>query len=199
MDSLPKILRHVLFATAVCNIFLILAAIRVAFLPFILSLLLLGQTFSVLMMMHHRTWSFVPASFNPTEFMVGACWGVTVGGVVVALSLSGIYSYIPSSCEGQVDVMHRYSCDQLVRSSRSVWRWSTLVFWLNIASSALLAIGRHELSYYAEQQYESIGGSDDQFQQAQQQPPPQAQPPQQQQASQQSSQPFTIGNYSNIP
>ena len=190
MDTIPKVLNHVLVGMAICNFFLGISSWRVssfvAFAAFLLSfqnasviwLLLLvvfwkntntndptsaGRTMTILR-------PFLAAATVPTEFRIGLCLGISIGGTVLALFLSLAFRKIRMYClyaaaaddDGDEEEQDHAGCGDKTSSIGGVWWWSTLVFWLDMVTCILLAVGRQELcssSYQQHYQYESINDS----------------------------------------
>jgi hypothetical protein len=201
MDTIPKLLHHVLLLIAICDVFLFRVAWKISFLSFFVALLLGAQNACVFLILNNGKVSFSPRCLAPSEFIIGMALGITIGGTVLAFFLSAIFSKVPFKCESIEDITHRYSCEEQSGTANHVWWWSAVIFWLNMASCVLLAAGRNEISYNAQPQYESIDGAPmdamNNQQQHFQQQHHEAQQLQQQQ--QQPAQTTFVGDYSNIP
>ena len=104
MDSIPKILNHVLAFALFFDIMLFFSSFQVSFLPTLgfnttsLSLLLVCQTVVVwLILNNHR----VPvASFlAPTEFKVGLAFGLSVGAAILSFMVSHAFRNSSHLCD----------------------------------------------------------------------------------------------------
>jgi hypothetical protein len=189
LDTLPKVLNHTLIGLVCCNVFLLFNAMAISSITFFASFLLALQTSCVIVITNHSKFSsIVPRSFEPTEFMVGMCLGLCIGGVILSFFLSVTFRRAFAFCkyaeENYEESDHAHACPgSFMRRCWSLWWWSSLVFWLDLLTAVLIAAGRPELSLYGsntqQSQYQSIGGneSSDHFQQ---QPNHNHQQPQQQ-------------------
>jgi hypothetical protein len=154
MDTIPKVLNHALVTMAICNVFLVMASWSVSSLLFLAAVLLGFQNASVLLMINNGHLEFSPRFLAPTDFMVGVGLGISIGGTILSFFLSLIFGRVQAFCQsisGEED-----SCGKMGGSLTGVWWWSSLVFWLEVATCLLLAAGRHEISYLAQSQYQSI-------------------------------------------
>lgn len=163
LDTIPKVTKYVLLSMSISNFFLFINSMRATFVTFLAASLLASQTFFVIMVTHNNQISFAPRGMEPTEFMVGLCLGICIGGAILAWFVS-------------VTLVHHWS----------IWWWSSIICWSNILLTYLIAAGREDITQTQQQQYNSIdtqassytGQSPSSFQQVPQmeQPPP---PPQQ--------------------
>ena len=171
LDSIAKILNHVLALTLVFNVFLFFASWKVASLPSVganavlIAFLLCAQTAAVFLILNSG-WRIQRLSFlAPTDFLLGVALGITVGGTILAFVLSGTFRSV-SRCRNVVpsedggDSAYEDMCANRKMALTAIWFWSGLVFWLNCVSALLLAMGRYDLSAntssYVTQQYESL-------------------------------------------
>jgi hypothetical protein len=160
MDTIPKFLNHVCVVSAVCNTFLILNSWTVSILPFFAAFLLGFQNACVLLILNNGKLVFSPRFLAPTDFMVGVSLGISIGATILAFFLSLGFRKVHIYCQ-YVDDEH--ACGDKKAGMGGIWWWSTLVFWLNMVICLLLAAGRHEISYLAQNQYETIGNVDSGF------------------------------------
>jgi hypothetical protein len=195
VDTLPKLLHHVLLSIAICDVFLFLASWKISFITFFAAILLGAQNVCVLLILNNGKVSFSPRFLAPSDFIIGTALGITIGGTILAFFLSAIFSEGPFKCESIEDITHRYSCEERKGTANQVWWWSALMFWLNLTSCVLLAACRNEISYNAQPQYQSIDGAPMDAMNNQQQHFQQSHEAQQ---LQQPAQTF-VGDYSNIP
>jgi len=165
MDSLPKVLNHVLGLMTICNIFLFLSSWSISYIVFFASLLLNAQTVCVLLVVNNTgRLSFGPRFLSPNEFMVGVCLGISIGGAILALFLSAVFQKTRSLCSSIADdeYMHaELKTFQLCETRRSaiagVWFWSCALFWLDLIACVLIAAARRDIASLVNYQYQSIG------------------------------------------
>ena len=183
LDSIGKIINHVLAVTMVCDVFLFFSSWSVSLLPNIgfntvlISFLLCVQTICVLLIINNNRISAL-SFLSPTEFMIGVAFGITLGATALSLVLSGAFrrvsrcgheppnSRTPASAPNGTDTtssenafgdpVYQYICEQHAGAMAAVWFWSGLVFWFNFCTCLLLAVGRSELTQNSH--YEHIGG-----------------------------------------
>jgi hypothetical protein len=198
MDTLPKLLHHVILLIAICDVFLFLVSWKLSFLTFFVAILWGAQNACVFLILNNGKVSFSPRFLAPSDFIIGMALGITIGGTVLAFFLSAIFSKVPFKCESIEDITHRYSCEERSGTANHVWWWSTVIFWLNMTSCVLLAAGRNEISYNAQPQYQSIDGAPMDAMNNNQQQQQQFQHSHESQQLQQPAQTF-VGDYSNIP
>lgn len=163
LDSISKILNHILLIMAVLNMFLFFSSWNVSFLPNMgfsttfITLMLCFQNASVwIIINNHRISSF--SFMAATEFMVGVALGITIGATILAFVLYSNYRHISRCDPMKSDSTYEYLCSERKGSLTAVWFWSGLVFWLNFCSTLLIAIGRNELA--SSGQYEDLSMND---------------------------------------
>lgn len=211
LDTIAKILNHILILMFVFNAFLFFSSWNVSFLPtsaggginaVLVSFLLCCQNAVVWIVLNNHRISAFPF-FAPTEFMLGVTLGITVGAALLSFILSCAFRQL-SKCRTTTDHSDPnfdYLCTHAKGSASSIWFWGGLVFWLNFWSSLLLAVGRRELTTAVmSTQYEAIG-SDDPNNQFAQQPPLNYHNQQAASTSQQQnlSGPSFVGDYATVP
>ena len=173
LDSVSKILNHIVAVTVVCDIFLFLSSFSVSYLDHHLgfntvlcSFLLSAVSVTVLLIINNSRISALPV-LAPTEFMVGVATGITIGAAVLAAILSTTY-HTATECDkvtatgnqtSNNDPVLKDTCANHASSMTAIWFWAGLVAWLNVVASMLLVTCRHELSAHY-QQYETIGSAD---------------------------------------
>ena len=102
LDSIGKIVNHVLAIMLVCDVFLFFSSWSVSLLPnvgfntVLVSFLLCAQTVCVWLIVNNNRVSAL-SFLSPTEFMVGVALGMTIGAAVLALVLSSAYRHV-SKC-----------------------------------------------------------------------------------------------------
>jgi hypothetical protein len=173
LDSIGKILNHILLIMAVLNSFLFLNSWNVSFLPNIgfsttfVSLMLCFQNACVwIIINNHRISSF--SFMRATDFMVGVALGITMGGTVLAFVVSSNYRHVSRCDTMQQDPTFEYLCGNRKSSLVFVWFWSGLIFWLNFCSTLLIAIGREELAHSGQYEDVSMNDYEDHFRRFQQ-------------------------------
>jgi hypothetical protein len=99
VDTIAKLLNHLLCFMLMCDVLVFLASWNVSFLPglgfntVLLAFLLCAQTITVWLILHSNNNNnnnrFSALSFlAPTDFMVGIAFGITVGAAILAFVLS---------------------------------------------------------------------------------------------------------------
>lgn len=162
LDSMPKIINHLLYATLLFTFFLFLAswgAPNVGMNLVFISLILGVQTVSVFFTLNH---SPIPALqfLSPTTFMMGVALGTTIGSALLAFVISSAYRRL-SSCNFDgthsrsfhgnstiptSDPVLEYLCQKGTKSSSAIWFWSGLIFWCDSCVCLLIMMGQSELS-----------------------------------------------------
>jgi len=175
LDSVSKILNHILFLTVIVDVFLFLSSFSVSYLPnhmgfntVLCSFLLAAVSVLVLLIVNNSRISALSV-LAPTEFMVGVATGGTIGAAVLAGLLSSTYKTVTHCKElaadggaaagknnTHYDPVFTTACSN-TGSMTGIWFWAGLAAWLNVVAAMLLVTGRHELSEHY-QQYETIGG-----------------------------------------
>jgi hypothetical protein len=165
VDTIPKVMNHVLFLLTVSNFFLLIKSMSVSFMTFIVASLLALQTMVAVMILNNNQINLAPRSLEPTEFIVGLCLGICVGGGILAFFVSVSFSRAFSLCKYAAvhytpeDLQH--SCGNLTKNRLwSMWWWSSIIFWLDIFLAFLVAAGREEITHTQQQQYNSIDSSE---------------------------------------
>jgi len=181
LDSIGKILNHVLFLTVAVDVFLFLSSFAVSYLPnhlgfntVLCSFLLAAVSVTVLLIVNNSRISALSV-LAPTEFMVGVACGCTLGAAVLAALLSTSYKNVTHCSDLSASMQHDaknstaaalpYDPDFATACTNSssmtgIWFWAGLSAWLNAIATMLLATGRYQLSEHY-QQYETIGGVSD--------------------------------------
>ena len=158
MDTAPKFLTHTLLAMAMCNFFLISCSFSISFLTFLACLLLGVQCVSVLLVTTPFGQSVAPRLFAPTEFMLGVCLGITIGGTILSfflcLSFGRIHAYCAHHSEGPD------SCGWRTGSLNGIWWWSSCIFWLNFMSCVMLVLGHSDIATSSVPQYQNLDQED---------------------------------------
>lgn len=168
IDSIPKLLNHLVFASAICNLFLFIASFQAATLPnlgidtLLISFLLCFQNAFCWIVLNNGRLPHTFQALAPSEFIVGVVLGISVGGSILAFVLSLFFGRM-SKCVRIEVTAYEYVCEHK-SLMMSIWFWAGLVFWLNTGISILIAVGRDELIYLRHDNYETIGISMDEFQ-----------------------------------
>lgn len=175
LDSMLKIINHLLYATIIFNSFLFLVSLGAPNIGINLALisLVLGiQSVSVFFTLNH---SPIPALhfLSPTPFMVGLALGTTIGAAVLAFMISGAFRKL-SGCNFDGKDMHsqsvhgnstsptgdpvlEYLCQKGAASSSAVYFWSGLIFWCDSCVCLLIMMGQSEI---IQGQYHHLATSD---------------------------------------
>jgi hypothetical protein len=186
LDTMSKILNHVVLVTVICDVFLFLSSFSVAYLDHhlgfntVLCSFLLGACSVVVLLIVNNSRISALSILAPTEFMVGMAMGLCIGAAVLAAVLSSTYQ-IRTVCDKPgrpsgrnshnnnshtnnnpstqpYDSVLADTCANHASSMNAIWFWAGLVAWLNVVIALLLASGRHELSAHYQGRYESISG-----------------------------------------
>jgi hypothetical protein len=186
LDTMSKILNHVVLVTVICDVFLFLSSFSVAYLDHhlgfntVLCSFLLGACSVVVLLIVNNSRISALSILAPTEFMVGMAMGLCIGAAVLAAVLSSTYQTAtvcdkPGRSSGRnshtnnshininpstqpYDSVLADTCANHASSMNTIWFWAGLVAWLNVVIALLLASGRHELSLHYRGRYESIVG-----------------------------------------
>ena len=186
LDTLPKLIHHVLILLVVCNIILFLGSWKVVMVPDMgwntpwIAILLSCQTTCCWMIVHDTTatatttatttrWGFLRA-LRPTEFMIGTCFGLCVGASLLAQLLSNYFRNLGQCGDSIMGVpVHEYICGSPrdVAHLASISFWSGLIFWLELCLAILIAMAKNELvrvgsggSYY-HHPYDDLSAQED--------------------------------------
>jgi len=170
LNTLPKLLNHLLVMMGICDLFLFLSSWSISYLVFLASMFLNLQTACVAVVANNKgRMPFVPRFLSPNEFIVGVSLGITIGGTLLSMALFLVFGKTRKLCRGieqmdgsspQIAELHLGILDLCnYRSSavRAVWFWSFVLFWLQFATCILLAAARHDIASLANHQYNSIG------------------------------------------
>mmetsp|Transcript_5048 Transcript_5048/g.11243 ORF Transcript_5048/g.11243 Transcript_5048/m.11243 type:complete len:251 (+) Transcript_5048:154-906(+) len=168
LNTIHKVTNHILFCMAIANFFLFILSMRASFLTFLAASLLTFQTCLVTMVTNNDRISFAPQSLQPTEFMVGLCLGICVGGIILSFFLSAISGRLFSFCKDAEKIDTDDPKSSTIRMCVndplwSIWWFSSLICCSNILLSYFVAVGRNTISQRQQQQYSSIdnpSGSD---------------------------------------
>lgn len=160
LDSIGKILNHILMMMMACNIILFLNAWSVAFLPVlgfdtgVASFFLCLQNVVVWLILNNN--HIAALSFlSPTQLMIGLALGITIGGSILAFVVTIAFRHA-AKCETMASgTLLADACKERRGTIHSICFWSGLVFWLNFCTSLLLAVGSGDLARQGE--YENIG------------------------------------------
>lgn len=177
LDSVGKILNHLLFLTVIIEVFLFLSSFSVSYLPnhmgpntVLCSFLLAAVPVTSLLIVNNSRISALSV-LAPTEFMIGVATGLTIGAAVLSFILSSSYKTVRGHCSEATTTNHGNStasgatehdpdfaagCSNTT-SMTGIYFWAGLSAWLNVVTAMLFVTGRHELSEHY-QHYENIGG-----------------------------------------
>lgn len=158
MDTAPKFLTHALLAMAICNFFLIVCSLSISFLTFFACFLLSIQNVSIFLVTTPGGQSIAPRLFAPTEFMLGVCLGITIGGTILSFFLCLTFGRIHAYCSHHPDGTD--SCGWRTASLNGIWWWSSCIFWLNFISCFLLVFGHSDISVSSSPQYQDLDQDD---------------------------------------
>jgi len=129
----------------------------VSFITFFAASLLALQTFIVIMITNNNQINFAPRSLEPTEFIVGLCLGVCIGGGILSFFVSATFSRAFSFCKDPTVQSAVDACGKIkINRLSSVHWWSSIIFLLDVLLAFLVAVGREEITHTQQQQYNSI-------------------------------------------
>lgn len=175
LDSVGKILNHVLFLTLAIDILLFFSSFSLSYLPNHLgfntvwcSFLLASATVGTLLIVNNSRISAL-SLLAPTEFMIGVATGITIGAAILAGLLSTTYKSVRHCHDGtkyeqetttttpttsssstsnsntKSDPMFETACANS-SAMAGIWFWAGLSAWLNVIAAMLLVTARNELS-----------------------------------------------------
>lgn len=182
LDTMAKILNHLLLILLVFNILLFLSCWSQSLSPgntlpvLWISFFLLLQNGTVWAILNNARVPSTLSFLSPNDFTMGLALGITIGASILSFILSQAFQkgyctriarpihssatnlptdddHIPSFAQQQQIHSNAQNC------SSSIWLWAGLVFWINFCASLLLAIGRREFSQFSH--YEPIGGMEE--------------------------------------
>ena len=168
LDSISKILNHILLLLFAFNTLLFLACWSQSFSPnnslpvLWISFFLLLHNSTVWAILNNGRLPSTLAFLRPNEFIMGVALGITIGASILSFVLSHSFRY--GTCTSPSRSMNRsgdYSPTTTTTSqpacnhSTGIWLWAGLVFWLNFCACLLLAVGRREFTHSG--QYEQVG------------------------------------------
>lgn len=175
LNSMPKIINHLLYATLLFTSFLFLAswgAPNVGMNLSLISLVLGIQSVSVFFTLNH---SPIPALhfLSPSPYTAGLALGTTIGAAILAFVISSAYrhlsncnfhgkgthsrSYNGNSTIPTGDPVLEYLCQKGASASSAVCFWSGLVFWCDSCVCLLIMMGQNEI---IQGQYQHVANSD---------------------------------------
>jgi hypothetical protein len=188
MDSIAKILNHILLLLFALNILLFLSCWSQSFTPsntlptVWMSLFLLLQNATVWAILNNGRVSPHLSFLAPNDFIMGLALGITIGASILSFLLSQSFRY--GSCptysrttsnRTNYDYAYEHSTSTTSNDhyndsntqtdchhSTGIWLWAGLVFWLNFCSCLLLAVGRREFTHspFNSTEYEPVGTAD---------------------------------------
>mmetsp|Transcript_23018 Transcript_23018/g.25698 ORF Transcript_23018/g.25698 Transcript_23018/m.25698 type:complete len:256 (-) Transcript_23018:200-967(-) len=157
LDTIPKVILHVLFLLTISNFVLIINSMSVSFITFVAASLLALQTFLVIMITNNNQINFAPRSLEPTEFIVGLSLGICIGGGILSFFVSATFSRAHSFCKDATVQAAVDACGKIkINRLSSVHWWSSIIFLLDVLLAFLIALGREEITHTQQQQYNSI-------------------------------------------
>jgi hypothetical protein len=168
IDSVSKLLNHLVVANAICNFFLFISSFQAAGLPslgldtLLISFLLCFQTSVSWIALNNGRLPHTFSALAPSEFIMGVLLGIAIGGAILAFVTSLFFGRMSRCIRLEVSA-YEYVCEHK-SIMLGIWFWSGLVFWLNTGIAILIAVGRDELIYLRQGDYETIGLSMDDFQ-----------------------------------
>ena len=137
LDSIPKLVNHLIFFMGICNCMLFLSCWHIPVVSDIgfntpLCVLFLGGQNACLYVIFNNEQFEGMHFLAPTEFMVGNTLGITIGAALLAMIISNLNRNI-AHCTPSRSAVHEYLCET-IGSDRgplsTVSFWSGLVFWL---------------------------------------------------------------------
>jgi hypothetical protein len=164
LDSIGKILNHMLWALVVLDTFLFFASFGVGgfldhmgFSTVMVAFFLCLQPTCVLLIVNNNRLSSL-SMLAPTDYMVGVAFGITVGATILSYFLHTVYAGV--NCSNPMVTTYTDLCLTHRGTLNGVWFWSGLVCFGNAVCAVLIAYGRHELAQNSTSHasaYESVG------------------------------------------
>ena len=160
-QRIPKIVNGLLAATALSDQFLLLSVGGGILLPdlgmntLLLTCLLCFQNGLTCYVLNNGK---LPPSarMNITDFHIGIVLGLVIGGTLLSFVLSHYYGQL-SSCVIIETTSYTYQCNHRGKMLL-IWFWAGLTFWLELATTFLIALAKEDLCRYARASaYETVG------------------------------------------
>ena len=151
----------------ICNMFLFTYCVSATMMPnlginsLLMSFLLILQNGITWSILNSTSMPYYCNALTPSDFMVGVCLGTAVGGSILAFVLSLFYGQMSKCVRVQLSTFS-YDCEHKGTMS-GIWFWATFVFLLDMMVAVLIALGRDELTLFAQSLYEDIGISMDEY------------------------------------
>jgi len=158
LDTASKFLSHVLLVMSICNFFLMSCSFGISFLTFLACFLLSVQCTTVALTATSVGQAVAPQLFAPTEFMLGVCLGITIGGTILSFFLCLTFGRIHAYCAHHLEGPE--SCGWEAASLNGIWWWSSCIFWLNLISSFLLVLSHSDISTTSIPRYHTLDQDD---------------------------------------
>lgn len=165
MDTIAKLINHILIFMGCCNFFLFLASWSVARFPTLglntplVSFLLCSQNVCLWLIFNNARINGLQ-SLAPTEFMVGNSLGITIGATLLAMVLTNYFHRL-ANCTSKEGIVPEFVCQNpnARASMKNVAFWSGLVFWLELCLVLLIVMGKNDLMTRSNN-YEDLSGND---------------------------------------
>lgn len=135
LDSISKIINHLLILLLALNVLLFLTSWNVSLLPNVgfstvsAAFFLCFQTVCVWAMLNNHRISALPPSMDSSEFIIGVALGISIGGAVLSFVVSSTFGNISKCNHSESDPVYEYVCGGRRGSLAAVWFWSGLIFW----------------------------------------------------------------------
>ena len=160
-ESIPQLIHLLLAVMGICNFMLFTCCLSTTMMPnlginaLLVSLLLCIQNGITLAILNSTSMPYYCNALQPSDFMVGMCMGIAIGGSILAFVLSLFYGQLSKCVTIQISNF-TYVCKHKGTMS-AIWFWAGLIFWCNLAISLLIGLGRDELTLLTQSQYDDIG------------------------------------------
>lgn len=160
-ESIPQLINLLLVVMGMCNFMLFTCCLSTTMMPnlglnaLLLSILLCIQNGITWTIINSTRMPYYCNALQPSDFLVGMCMGIAIGGAILAFVISIFYGEMSKCVTIQISTF-TYACEHKGTMS-AIWFWAGLIFWCNLAISALIGLGRDELTFLAQSHYDDIG------------------------------------------
>jgi hypothetical protein len=175
LDTTHKVLNHILYLTLLCDIMLLLSSFSISYFnnigynTVLCTFILCTITIITLLIINNNHISAL-SILAPTQYMIGMATGITISAIMITFLIFTTYKSTIKICievlktsssihsnnsTGSDSALHHYynddpvlidACKNHGSTMSSIRFWSSLIGWCNVMTTALLVVGRHELS-----------------------------------------------------
>ena len=176
LDTTHKILNHILYLTVICDVMLLLSSFSISYFnnigynTVLCTFMLCTITIITLLIINNNHISAL-SILAPTQYMIGVATGITISAIILSFLIFTTYKSTIQICTTVMklwsssssdhnntstdsDPHHYYNDDPVLLDAcknhsstmSSIRFWSSLIGWCNVMTTALLVVGRDELS-----------------------------------------------------